>query len=99
MEKINIKAVKLYQSATFEKRSEVHFTVLPVTGKPAIQIELLKDIGCVSIKSDIDHILVPLTNIACIYLWNDAANEYVENKKKSDAVRGTLREQDIKKPR
>lgn len=94
-----IKAVKLYQSATFEKRSETHFTVLPVSGKIAPTLEFNKDMMCIEIQSKNDHILVPLTNIACIYLWDDAADKYLEDKKEIDSVKGTLKGSDIKKVR
>lgn len=91
-----IKAVKLYQSATFEKRSETHFTVLPVSGKVSPELSFNKDLMCIDIKSANDHILVPLTNVACIYLWNDAADEYVEGQEKIKKVRGTLKAHEIK---
>lgn len=92
-----IKSIKLYQSATFEKRSETHFTVLPVSGKVSPTIEFIKDLMCIEIKSANDHVLIPLTNIAAIYLWTDSADKYLEDKKANDKVVGTLKAQDIKK--
>lgn len=98
-EKMRIKSCKLYQSATFEKRSETHFTVLPVSGKVSPTIEFNKELMCIDIKSPNDHILVPLTNIACIYLWDQAADDYIKTKEKTDKVVGTLKAQDIKRPK
>ena len=94
-----IKSVKLYQCATFEKRSETHFTVLPVSGKPGVSIEFIPEMACIEIKSLVDHILVPMTNIACIYIWTGAADEYVVNRTEARAVTGTLTAQDIKRPK
>jgi hypothetical protein len=96
-EKIRIKACKLYQSATFEKRAETHFTCLPVANKVSPTIEFNKELMCVEIKSTHDHILVPLTNIACIYLWDESADKYIEDRETAMKVTGTLKAHDIKK--
>jgi hypothetical protein len=94
---MKIKAIKMYQSVTFEKRAETHFTVLPVTNKPSTKLEFHKDIMCVSVKSDRDHILVPLTNICSIELWiDDECNSYLERADAVKKVKGTLKDHEIK---
>lgn len=91
-----IKAVKIYQAVTFERRSETHFTVLPVTGRTSPALSFNKELMCIDIKSANDHILVPLTNVAAIYLWNEEADEYIDNAEKAKKSKSTLKAQDIK---
>jgi hypothetical protein len=45
-------------------------------------LEIIEDINAVSIKSERDHILVPLTNISAVYLKSPIKREQeVKNKK------------------
>lgn len=66
---MNIRAIKTYQSITFEKRSENFFTVVPISGKPPVKITLMKDLAAIEVKSDKDHVIIPLTNVSCIHPW------------------------------
>jgi len=91
-----IKAVKLYQAVIFDKRSETYFTTLPVSNKISPEIRLVMEIMSIEIKSASETILVPITNVSCIYLMDNSADDYKENVKKIKAEKGTLKSQDIK---
>jgi hypothetical protein len=80
--KYNIDAIRCYQSVMFEKRQETFFASRQINEKAPLQLEIIEDINAVSIKSERDHILVPLTNISAVYLKSPIKREQeVKNKK------------------
>ena len=66
--KYDIDAIRCYQSVMFDKRQETFFATRQINHKRPIEIEIVEGINMVSIKNDNDHILIPLTNISCVYL-------------------------------
>lgn len=93
-----IKAVTTYQSVIFEKKNETHFTTLPVAGKPTIELKFVKELMAIEIKSDKDHVLIPLTNIGAIYLWTKEDDKYLERKEEAKNVKTGVKAEDIKRP-
>lgn len=63
-----IDSVRIYQAVSFEKKNETFFSTRSIANKPACTISLCTDIDAVEVISAKDHILIPLTNISCIYL-------------------------------
>ena len=66
--KYNIDAIRCYQSVMFDKRNETFFATRQINHKRPIEIEVIEGINMVSIKNESDHILIPLTNVSCVYL-------------------------------
>ena len=62
-----IDSIRVYQAVTFEKASETFFSTRIVNNKIGREISVNLELGGVEIKSAKDHILVPFTNVSCIY--------------------------------
>ena len=80
--KYDIDAIRCYQAVMFEKRQETFFATRQINEKAPLKLEIIEDINAVSIKSERDHILVPLTNVSAVYLKSPLKREQeVKNKK------------------
>ena len=66
--KYDIDAIRCYQSVMFDKRQETFFATRQINHKRPIEIEIIEGINMVSIQNDNDHILIPITNVSCVYL-------------------------------
>ena len=66
--KYNIDAIRCYQSVMFEKTNETFFASRQINNRKPLELEIIEGINMVSIRSDRDHILIPLTNVSCVYL-------------------------------
>ena len=66
--KYDIDSVRVFQSVQFEKSQHTFFSTREINNNPGVEIEIINDLQSISIKSKDDHIIVPLTNISCIYL-------------------------------
>ena len=95
--KYNIDAIRCYQAVMFEKRQETFFATRQINEKAPLKLEIIEEINAVSIESDRDHILVPLTNVSAVYLKSPLKVEQEEKDTKERAKMDTPRE--IIKPR
>ena len=68
MKDYNIDAIRCYQAVMFERGNETFFASRKINNRAGLEITLIEGLNVVSIKSDRDHILVPLTNISAVYL-------------------------------
>jgi hypothetical protein len=68
MKDYNIDAIRCYQAVMFERGNETFFASRKINNREGLEIKLVEGLNVVSIKSDRDHILVPLTNISAVYL-------------------------------
>ena len=66
--KYNIDAIRCYQSVMFEKTNETFFASRQINNRKPLELEIIEGINMISIKSERDHILIPLTNVSCVYL-------------------------------
>tara|TARA_R110000824_G_scaffold17339_1_gene70533 strand:- start:12451 stop:12744 length:294 start_codon:yes stop_codon:yes gene_type:complete len=73
--KYNIDAIRCYQSVMFEKRQETFFASRQINEKAPLKIEIIEGINVVSLKSERDHILIPLTNVSAVYLKSPIKKE------------------------
>lgn len=95
--KYKIDAIRCYQSVMFEKTNETFFASRQINNRKPLELELIENLNVVSIKSDRDHVLIPLTNVSCVYLKSPMKLEQeAKDKKEKDKV-GTPSV--IKKPR
>ena len=81
MKKYDIDAIRCYQAVMFEKRQETFFASRQINEKAPLNIEIIEGINVVSLKSERDHILVPLTNVSAIYLKSPVKKEQDEKAK------------------
>ena len=81
MNKYDIDAIRCYQAVMFEKRQETFFASRQINEKAPLKIEIIEGINVVSLKSERDHILVPLTNVSAIYLKSPVKKEQEEKDK------------------
>ena len=81
MNEYDIDAIRCYQAVMFEKRQETFFATRQINEKAPLKIEIIEGINVVSLKSERDHILVPLTNISAIYLKSPVKKEQDEKAK------------------
>lgn len=89
---MKIKAIKTYQAVSFQKSLHNYFTAERDAFRD-LELELLKDVGCVAIKSAKDHILVPLTNVAfMIPLTAQTKGKDTKLEPKIQAVSGDMRD-------
>ena len=87
--KYDIDAIRCYQSVMFEKRQETFFASRQINEKAPLKIEIIEGINVVSLKSERDHILVPLTNVSAVYLKSPIKREQ-ETKDSSERQRKTV---------
>ena len=73
--KYDIDSVRCYQSVMFEKRQETFFASRQINEKAPLKIEIIEGINVVSLKSERDHILIPLTNVSAVYLKSPIKKE------------------------
>lgn len=78
MKKYEIDAIRCYQAVMFNKGNETFFATRRINAQVALEIEIVEDLKVVSVKSDRDHILIPLTNISAIYLKSPIKVEQAE---------------------
>ena len=95
--KYDIDAIRCYQSVMFDKRQETFFASRQINNRIPIELEIVEEIQMISIKSESDHILIPLTNVSAVYLKSPIK---VEQAKKDAVERAKLVTPNvIKKPR
>ena len=95
--KYDIDAIRCYQSVMFEKTNETFFASRQINNRKPLELEIIEGINMVSIRSDRDHILVPLTNVSCVYLKSPIKKEQEEKdiEKRSQSLTSNV----IKKPK
>ena len=97
-----IRMVRAYQAVAFEKQNETTFIVKGTDRKKPCSIVINTELHGVEIKSDKDHVLIPMTNISCIYFESPQSVKEEEDKKKEAArVKKQIENnvQTVKKPR
>tara|TARA_R110002167_G_C12637028_1_gene648055 strand:- start:1301 stop:1609 length:309 start_codon:yes stop_codon:yes gene_type:complete len=85
--KYDIDAVRCYQSVMFEKRQDTFFATRQINERIPLKLELIEGINVISIKSERDHILIPLTNVSAIYLKSPLK---VEQEEKNNVERAKM---------
>lgn len=97
---MNIKAIRTYQSITFEKKQETFFTTIINGSRKIVELKVLPELMCVEVKSPEDHVLIPFTNISAIHLVTEKALAEAEAEVEEKKNRGGgVKLQDIKRPR
>ena len=95
--KYKIDSIRCYQSVMFEKTNETFFASRQINNRKPLELELIESLNVVSIKSDRDHVLIPLTNVSCVYLKSPMK---LEQEAKDKEERGKVGVSNvIKKPR
>ena len=82
MKKYDIDAIRCYQAVMFNKGNETFFATRRINAQAALEIEIVEDLKVVSVKSERDHILIPLTNVSAIYLKSPLKLEQAAKDKK-----------------
>jgi len=95
--KYEIDAIRCYQSVMFEKTNETFFASRQINNRKPLELEIIENLNVISIKSDRDHVLIPLTNVSCVYLKSPIKVEQEEKDKEERAKVGSSNV--IKKPR
>ena len=95
--KYDIDAIRCYQSVMFEKTNETFFASRQINNRKPLELEIIEGINMISIKSERDHILIPLTNVSCVYLKSPIKKEQEEKdiEKRSQSLTSNV----IKKPK
>lgn len=97
-----IRSVRAYQAVSFDKANETTFIANGTQRKAKVEITINSELNGVEIKSATDHILIPITNISCIYyespsiIANDEAKEKEAKRVKAQDAKQVDR---TKKPR
>ena len=95
--KYKIDAIRCYQSVMFEKTNETFFASRQINNRKPLELEIIENLNVISIKSDRDHVLIPLTNVSCVYLKSPMKVEQEEKDKEERAK--VVTPSVIKKPR
>lgn len=97
---MKVRAIKTYQAVTFEKRTETFFTSIENGAKKTVQMQIRPELMCVEVKTELDHVLIPFTNVSAIHIVTEQAIAEAEEAKAEKANRKTgIALQDIKRPR
>ena len=97
-----IDSVRVYQAVTFEKANETFFASRQINARKPCEIKILPELMSVSIKSAKDHILVPFTNISCIYLKSPIKLEQEAKNKEEIEVKAKIastKKSTVKRPK
>jgi hypothetical protein len=95
--KYEIDAIRCYQSVMFEKTNETFFASRQINNRKPLELEIIENLNVISIKSDRDHVLIPLTNVSCVYLKSPMKVEQEEKDKEERSKVGSSNV--VKKPR
>tara|TARA_R110002167_G_C12637648_1_gene648103 strand:- start:1308 stop:1616 length:309 start_codon:yes stop_codon:yes gene_type:complete len=76
--KYEIDSIRCYQAVMFNKGNETFFASRKINNVEPLELELIEGLNAVSIKSDRDHIIVPLTNVSAVYLKSPVKIEQAE---------------------
>lgn len=98
--KYKIDAIRCYQSVMFEKTNETFFASRQINNRKPLQLELIENLNVVSIKSDRDHVLIPLTNVSCVYLKSPIKLEQEEKDKEErtkSGIPGVIKKPKVRK--
>ena len=79
--KYDIDAIRCYQSVMFDKRQETFFATRQINNRQPLELEIIEELQMISLKSERDHILIPLTNVSAIYLKSPIKLELEEKAK------------------
>jgi len=63
-----IDAVHFFEAVQFEKTNEFFLSTRDINGKKGKKIKINHDLKIIEIKSESDHILIPLQSVRAIYL-------------------------------
>jgi len=92
----DIDSVRIYQAVSFNKKNETFFSTRAVANKEICSITLRTDISAIEVRNAKDHIIVPLTNVSCIYLKSpvkvQAEKETQEAKKAAATISAAQRD-------
>lgn len=70
-----ISAIRTYQSVLIDGRQDTFFRTVDINSmRKGVDISFHETLPAVVIKSKNDHVIVPMANIACIYMWTDKDN-------------------------
>ena len=94
-----IDSIRVYQAVTFEKRSETFFSTRDINTKGGKVITINEKYHGIEIKSDLDHIFVPFTNISCVYFLSEIKEEQIRTAEKGKTKKTGLDAAEIKRPR
>jgi len=86
MKKPVIRSVRAYQAVQFDKANETTFIANGTQRKAKVSITINSEINGIEIKSATDHILIPITNISCIY-YESPSTEAHDEAKKEEVIR------------
>ena len=85
--KYEIDSIRCYQAVMFNKRQDTFFATRQINERIPLKLELIEGINVISIKSERDHILIPLTNVSAIYLKSPLK---VEQEEKNNVERAKM---------
>ena len=92
-----IDSVKIYQAVSFEKKSETFFSTREIGGRKGRKIRTV-DHG-IEVESDLDCVMIPYANVACIYYLSKLKEENIQKEKDSKSKKVGVKAQDIKRPK
>jgi hypothetical protein len=89
--------VKTHEAVKFGNSQEFNFyNFATIPGRKTVDIVLNKELNCIELKTELDHVLIPMVNIAFMKLDNKAHQDKQEAKKKP---KPSSKPSDIKRPR
>jgi hypothetical protein len=94
-----IDSIRVYQSVSFEKKQETFFSTRQLNVTPGRTILLNEKYSAVEIKSETDHIMIPMTNVSAIYFKSDLKKKQIEEAENAKAKKVGVRASEIKRPR
>ncbi len=92
--------IKTHESVIFGKTQQQNFFNKDVPGRGRVEMVLKPEIACVEMKNEIDHVLIPVVNIAFMKLATEASKAKESAKaKEASKPKTNTKPSDIKKPR
>tara|TARA_R100000458_G_C8124938_1_gene142282 strand:+ start:330 stop:623 length:294 start_codon:yes stop_codon:yes gene_type:complete len=73
-----IDAVHFFEAVQFEKTNEFFLSTRDINGKKGKEIKINYDLNLIEVKSESDHILIPLQSVRAIYLLSPLKLKQIE---------------------
>lgn len=93
-----IKAVRVYQAVTFDKRNETFFSIMPIPNRTAPEISVHYDKQVVEVKSSTDHVFIPFANVSGIYMFTDSDQQRLDFRESESKKKSKVAAADIRRP-
>lgn len=95
-----ISAVRTYQSVLIDGRQDTFFRTMDINSlRKGVDITFHETLPAIVIKSKVDHVIIPLANVASIYMWTEKDDAKIEEREQELSKVSSVPASSIKRPK